>query len=623
MKVLVTGANGQLGYDVVRRLKENGIEHIGAGRNEFDITDETSTKQFIENYKPDVVIHCAAYTAVDKAESERELCYRINVLGTRYVAEACKTIDAKMVYISTDYVFDGEKGEPYEVTDQPNPINYYGQTKYEGELEVQRILTKYFIVRTSWVFGIHGNNFVKTILRLAEEEKVIRVVDDQVGSPTYAYDLAGYLIKLIGSRDYGIHHATNQGSCNWYEFALEIKKIWPELKNTELKAINSEQRIQNTPRPANSQLKMTTTQWIMSAWKDALARYYFDLLNQLKEQYKPLVSVIIPVYQVEKYIRDCIHSVINQSYLNLDIILVDDGSMDNSGTICDEYSRNDERIRVIHKENAGLSSARNVGLQNSLGEYILFVDSDDVLHLKTVENSLGMIMYYAADICEFDYKNFHNYDTLVLDNEPLIEVYNIVTNSRDIVAAYIKNNSGMKGVIWNKMYKRGLFLGLERTFFHEGMVCEDAEIIVKLLWNANKYVMIKGQPLYFYRQRNDGNITANRNDDPEKRKDAVKALKIQYETLKDIGFSDTELSDYLWEISKVLINSYYIIHKNKVNKSRDPSEVFQIVNRSIMNEKRFYRRLLLSLFNYSPPLFWILIGKHYKCYYLKMEAMRG
>jgi len=274
VKVLVTGANGQLGYDVVRRLKENGIEHIGAGRNEFDITDEVSTKQFIEEYHPDVVIHCAAYTAVDKAEIERELCYRINVLGTRYVAEVCKTIDAKMVYISTDYVFDGKKGEPYEVTDKPNPINYYGQTKYEGELEVQRILNKYFIVRTSWVFGIHGNNFVKTILRLAEEGKEIRVVDDQVGSPTYAYDLAKYLIELIGVEAYGIQHATNQGNCSWFTYAEWV--ITSRFVNgtvSTLLPINSNEYKTMAKRPKYSVLSVRllfTSNFSFQSWRQAV-----------------------------------------------------------------------------------------------------------------------------------------------------------------------------------------------------------------------------------------------------------------------------------------------------------------------------------------------------------------
>ena len=225
MKVLVTGANGQLGFDVVKRLQLENMECQGIDREDMDITNDTEVKSFVENYSPDVVVHCAAYTAVDKAEEEKELCYRVNVLGTRYIAEACKEIDSKMVYISTDYVFDGELDRPYEVDDKPNPINYYGQTKYEGELEVQSILEKYFIVRISWVFGAHGNNFVKTMLKLGKERDEISVVSDQIGSPTYTVDVAELLTDMIKTDRYGIYHATNEGYCSWYELAKEIFNV--------------------------------------------------------------------------------------------------------------------------------------------------------------------------------------------------------------------------------------------------------------------------------------------------------------------------------------------------------------------------------------------------------------
>ncbi|MBZ4646016.1 MAG: NAD(P)-dependent oxidoreductase [Clostridia bacterium] len=167
MKVLVTGVKGQLGYDVVKRFKSLNVECLGVDKEKFDLTDERQTMDFIRNYRPDIVVHCAAYTAVDRAEEEdRDECYAVNVLGTRYVAQACSEVGAKMVYISTDYVFDGKGEVPYEVTDMPAPINYYGQTKYEGELEVKRLVDKAFIIRISWVFGKNGNNFVKILLTL-------------------------------------------------------------------------------------------------------------------------------------------------------------------------------------------------------------------------------------------------------------------------------------------------------------------------------------------------------------------------------------------------------------------------------------------------------------------------
>lgn len=182
MKILVTGATGQLGWDVIKELEKRGIDCRGTGSKDLDITDRDTVMQYIEMYRPDAVIHCAAYTAVDKAEDEPELCWKVNVAGTSYIAEACKMVDAKMVYISTDYVFGDDGNKPHEVDDPPHPLNVYGQTKWEGEEAVRRILQKYFIVRISWVFGEHGNNFVKTMLRLGKTRKEISVVADQFGA---------------------------------------------------------------------------------------------------------------------------------------------------------------------------------------------------------------------------------------------------------------------------------------------------------------------------------------------------------------------------------------------------------------------------------------------------------
>jgi len=270
MKVLVTGSNGQLGYDVVRRLELVGIEHLGTDRSIMDLTKEVQVKKVIKDYNPDVVIHCAAYTSVDKAEDERELCYAVNVLGTRYVVEACKDIDAKIVYISTDYVFDGEGDRPFEITDKPNPINFYGQTKYEGELEVQKLLDKYFIVRISWVFGGHGNNFVRTMLRLGEERDEISVVADQIGSPTFTYDLAELLVEMIKTGKYGIYHVTNEGYCSWYEFACEIfKQAGIDIK---VNLIKTKDYPTKAKRPKNSRLYKNSSTKLRN-WKDALSHY--------------------------------------------------------------------------------------------------------------------------------------------------------------------------------------------------------------------------------------------------------------------------------------------------------------------------------------------------------------
>ncbi|UUZ90824.1 dTDP-4-dehydrorhamnose reductase [Paenibacillus sp. P25] len=229
MRVLVTGAEGQLGRDVVHVF--NTVSNIvvsGLGRQELDITDFNQCKKVINLIRPDVIIHCAAYTAVDKAESDEDQAYAVNTLGTRNLAVAAESIGSKVCYISTDYVFDGRSDKPYKEYDVVNPINVYGKTKQAGETMVISFSHRYFIVRTSWVFGLHGNNFVKTMLKLAEERDHIKVVDDQKGSPTFTEDLAEFIYELIQTDKYGIYHASNSGSCSWYEFAktiIEEKKL--------------------------------------------------------------------------------------------------------------------------------------------------------------------------------------------------------------------------------------------------------------------------------------------------------------------------------------------------------------------------------------------------------------
>lgn len=274
MKILVTGANGQLGYDVVKELQKQNIECYGAVRKDFDIVDFEATEKFITNYMPDAVIHCAAYTSVDKAEDEQGLCYLVNVSATENIAEICKKINAKMLYISTDYIFDGTKDGFYEVDDMPNPINVYGKTKLLGEQAVQKILDKYFIVRISWVFGEHGNNFVKTMLRLGEERKEINVVADQYGSPTYTADLAPLLVEMIQTDKYGVYHATNKGVCSWAEFAEEIFKI--AVMDVKVNNITTAEYPTRAKRPKNSRLGKTSLVInnfkILENWQNAVRK---------------------------------------------------------------------------------------------------------------------------------------------------------------------------------------------------------------------------------------------------------------------------------------------------------------------------------------------------------------
>jgi dTDP-4-dehydrorhamnose reductase len=276
MKILVTGYNGQLGYDVVKLIKSHD-ECRGVDLQDFDITDRSQTMEYIKSYRPDAVIHCAAYTAVDKAEDDAENCYNVNVVGTRNIAEACKEIDAKMLYVSTDYVYGGKGFEPIEPTAQTDPQNVYGRTKLEGEEAVKSILDKYFIVRTSWVFGINGNNFVKTMLRLAESRETLNVVDDQIGSPTYTPDLAELIIEMIHTTRYGTYNATNENFCSWAEFAAEIMKLGN--KTTVIKPIPSSEYPTRATRPLNSRLSKACIEPFgrLPDWQDALRRYFNEL----------------------------------------------------------------------------------------------------------------------------------------------------------------------------------------------------------------------------------------------------------------------------------------------------------------------------------------------------------
>lgn len=275
MKVLVTGVNGQLGFDVCRELTRRNIENKGIDKDDCDITDENAVLDYIKSYTPDVVVHCAAYTAVDRAEDEKEICYNVNVKGTEYIARACKEIDAKMVYISTDYVF-GRVGETaYEVHDKAAPNNMYGITKYQGEEAVRKILHKYFIIRISWVFGINGSNFINTMMKLGETKSELRVVADQIGSPTFTYDTAPLICDMIASDKYGIYHATNEGYCSWADLAEYIFSVTGQ--KVVVHHIKSEEYPVKALRPKNSRLSKSSLDNAgfkrLPDWKDAVKRY--------------------------------------------------------------------------------------------------------------------------------------------------------------------------------------------------------------------------------------------------------------------------------------------------------------------------------------------------------------
>lgn len=282
MKVLVTGVKGQLGFDVVNELTKRGHEAIGVDIEEMDITDKASVENVIGEAKPDAVIHCAAWTAVDLAEDNEDKVRLVNATGTKNIADVCKAIDSKMIYISTDYVFDGQGEEPW----QPDcksyaPLNVYGQTKLEGELAVAETLEKYFIVRIAWVFGVNGKNFIKTMLNVGKTHDRVTVVCDQIGTPTYTYDLARLLVDMVETDKYGYYHATNEGGfISWYDFTKEIYK--QAGYTTEVAPVTTaEYGISKAKRPFNSRLdksKLVEAGFSpLPTWQDALSRYLKEI----------------------------------------------------------------------------------------------------------------------------------------------------------------------------------------------------------------------------------------------------------------------------------------------------------------------------------------------------------
>ncbi len=284
MKVFVTGVKGQLGFDVMNELEKRGYQTIGVDIDEMDITDKESVKHVIKSAAPDVVIHCAAWTAVDAAEDEENIdkVIAVNAEGTENIAKVCKELDCKMVYISTDYVFDGEGERPWEPDDARKPLNVYGQSKYLGELAVQKFLEKYFIVRIAWVFGTNGKNFINTMLHLGQNHDRLTVVCDQIGTPTYTYDLARLLVDMAESEQYGVYHVTNEGGyISWYDFTVEIMKqagkIDDRYSHVEVAPVSSSEYPAKAKRPSNSRLDKSKLREKgfepLPTWQDALSRY--------------------------------------------------------------------------------------------------------------------------------------------------------------------------------------------------------------------------------------------------------------------------------------------------------------------------------------------------------------
>lgn len=276
MKILITGAKGLLGTDLYRILTQEH-EITGIDVEQADITIPGTILHYLGSNRFNLIIHCAAYTDVDGSENNSERAFLVNGIGTKHIAQYTQSISAELMYISTDFVFDGQKEKPYSETDVPNPINIYGKSKLEGEKYLQELISQYYIVRTSWLFGKHGKNFVDTILAKANAGQNLRIVNDQFGSPTYSVDLAEAIKHLIKTHKYGIYHVSNSGICSWYEFACKILKIKGLNSKVEVVPISSDELGRPAPRPKYSKLASTkyelTTGKSLRSWQDAVKEY--------------------------------------------------------------------------------------------------------------------------------------------------------------------------------------------------------------------------------------------------------------------------------------------------------------------------------------------------------------
>lgn len=279
MRIMVTGATGQLGQDTVQALRACGHDVLGVSTRDFDLTDPEQVARFVQAASPEAIVHCAAYTAVDRAENEVGACMAVNASGTMYLARAARNLGAKMLYISTDYVFDGSGDAPWEADARPNPLNVYGLSKWQGEEAVRALVERCFILRVSWVFGAGGSNFVRTMLRLGKERSILRVVDDQIGAPTYTRDLAELIARMIVTDRYGVYHASNEGCCSFAEFAAAI--LSSAGLSCHVQPIPSAEYPSAARRPLNSRLSKRSLDEAgfprLPIWEDALARFLAEL----------------------------------------------------------------------------------------------------------------------------------------------------------------------------------------------------------------------------------------------------------------------------------------------------------------------------------------------------------
>lgn len=391
MKILVTGANGQLGWDVILELKRRSHEPIATDIIDnyeqdcdyinLDITDRDAVHDVVTKVQPDAVIHCAAWTAVDAAEDEenKSKVQAINVSATSYIAEACKEINSKMIYISTDYVFNGEGDTPWNPDcEEFEPLNFYGETKLGGERSVKNILKKYFIVRTSWVFGSHGNNFVKTMLNLADKHTELRIVNDQIGTPTYTPDLARLLVDMCESEKYGVYHASNEGGyISWAEFAEEIFRI--SGKDTKVVPVTTEEYgVSKAKRPKNSRLDKSklkiSSLGALPDWRNGLKRYIDDFMRV--DKIKKKISVIIPTLNAEESISKLLESLILQSIKPDEIIIVDSESEDKTVEIAKSFPK--VKVINIKRKDFNHGGTRDMSLNQSIGDIVVFMTQDAI-----------------------------------------------------------------------------------------------------------------------------------------------------------------------------------------------------------------------------------------------------
>ena len=491
--ILITGANGQLGYDFQRLFDEIKEEYIATDVKDLDIINIEKVREFVKDKNITLIINCAAYNNVDKAEDEPEFCKKLNTYAPRDLAIVANEIDADYITYSTDFVFDGKKKTPYTEEAIPNPLSVYGKTKLEGEKEVFRVKSNSFVVRTSWVFGVANNNFNKQVINWSKTNDELSIVDDQISSPTYSRDLAYYSWELIKTKKYGLYHLSNDGEASKYDQAKYVldKIGWQgKLNRAKTKDFNLKAERAEYTKLDNSKLEKVINQKIPS-WQDGIDRF-------LKENNKELVTIIVPTYRNFNNLDKNLLSIFNQTYNNIELIISDDGSENYDESLIDNIiekyknlNKNLKIKKIHHLKNIGTVKNANYAIKNSTGKYIFFLAQDDIFYNEKVVEEI--INNFGENLICTTYRNCLSEEEFieVLPNKERLEKLNTKNSYLDLLV----NGNYISGAC--TYYKKEVFE--KYGYFDEKMrLLEDFPYYLEILRNKEKIGFIPIKSINYF-----------------------------------------------------------------------------------------------------------------------------